>query len=274
MSFLKNIQNLSLDVVSGSCCMAFFVSLIFKIQIPTVVYIVLGISVWLLYALDHLLDATEIGDHLQTSRHSFYANHKRKIGIIWFLLAIMNTGLIFLGLEENMIFYGLLLAIPVSIHFLAVKFSWFNQFPFLQKEISVAFAFCAGVVLPTLSSKNEFWGINGFYVSSSIFLIALQNLLLFSIYDFENDLEQRQKSFAVKYGIQRTQLFVDILTAINIFSIFILSSKLEIQYISFFVIMQISMSFLRFFKPFFQLQERYRWVGDMVFSLPLFFVFI
>jgi len=254
--------------------MAYFVSLLFDFQIPTLVYLVLGLSVWLLYALDHLFDANQIRLQLKTTRHIFYNNYKKQIWVIWVFLAFVNSLIIYLYLNSDVVKFGLMLTFPVLLHFLAVKYSWFNQFSVLQKEISVAFAFCAGVILPTISLEPTFVSVKGVLVSSSIFFIALQNLLLFSIYDIEHDRAQGQKSFVVKYGIKKTNLFIDILSILNTICLVFLIIQFELKYVVFFFVLQICMSCLRFFKSYFQPNERYRWLGDMVFSLPIIYLMV
>src|SRR5690606_25266203 len=70
---------LSMDVAFGACIMAVFIAEIFGVTVPLVTLSALGLSVWIIYTVDHLNDARHIGHASHTQRHYFHQHHFKRL---------------------------------------------------------------------------------------------------------------------------------------------------------------------------------------------------
>jgi hypothetical protein len=66
---------LSLDVVAGAVAGALFFGEILQVQLSFSVLTALGLTVWIIYTLDHLRDAKQILNVASTDRHRFHQEH-------------------------------------------------------------------------------------------------------------------------------------------------------------------------------------------------------
>src|SRR5690606_1037114 len=69
------LNSLSIDVAAGAVICALFLAEILRSRPGTPALIMLGLTVWIIYSADHLLDARRIEREAVTHRHSFYQRH-------------------------------------------------------------------------------------------------------------------------------------------------------------------------------------------------------
>jgi 4-hydroxybenzoate polyprenyltransferase len=196
----KIAQALSLDVVLGAiCCSAMFCRLMKITPLPWGQLAVLGGTVLLIYTTDHQSDVHKMKGLPLTDRHRFHWRNRRLLrpfaaGLL-LLLAVTS-----LWLPRVVLLYGLGLAATVGAYLLAVSRlpsakagKWFH------KEILIAVLYTAGVwgsVAVRAAAPGRFAWLSG-----AIFgLLALQNLMLFSYLEWEEDVSQGQRSVARSWG--------------------------------------------------------------------------
>ena len=78
----KYIQALSLDVSFGATIMSAFIAHFLGVQVGMNIYISLFIAVWLIYTIDHLIDAKRIKSEAQSFRHKFHQKHFKPLSVI------------------------------------------------------------------------------------------------------------------------------------------------------------------------------------------------
>lgn len=163
---LKILHLLSLDVALAAVAGALF----FNAASSLSVYATLGISTWIWYLVDRLIDAHQYAD-LHTQRHDFHRTHSRPIIILVAILVLCNiVSLFFLPkniLENGLIISGLMLVYGFSL----IKFPQ-KIAPF--KEVIVAIIYAAGVSID--SSIDHFWTV-------CYGLVVWQSLMVFSFYE-------------------------------------------------------------------------------------------
>jgi hypothetical protein len=202
----KLAQALSLDVALGAvCCSAMFCRLVGLSPLPWPQLAVLGGTVLLIYAADHQADVYRMPGPPLTDRHRFHWRYRRLLRPLAGILAIALAGAALL-LPKVVIVYGLLLAGAVGAYLLVVSRlpesrgrRWFH------KEILVAALYTAGVwgsVAVRAVSLPPFARLAGVVIG----LLALQNLLLFSYLEWEEDVSQGQRSLARSWGTGRVLL--------------------------------------------------------------------
>ncbi len=210
----KTAQALSLDVALGAvCCSAMFCRLVGLSPLPWTQLWVLGGTVLLIYTADHQADVYRMPGPPLTDRHRFHGRYRRLLRPLAGLLAI-GLGAAALRLPTVVIGYGLLLAGAVAAYLLVVSRlpeargrRWFH------KEILVAALYTAGVwgsVAVRAGSLPPFARLAGVIFA----LLALQNLLLFSYLEWEEDVSQGQRSVARSWGPGRVRLAMRVITVV------------------------------------------------------------
>lgn len=176
---------LSLDVVLGAMAgMLFFVHLTGE-TVGIALYLLLGLTVWTIYTLDHLLDAKSIPGKAMMERHRFHQEHFRSLSVgvglsvgsaIFILFTRPDVSFIILPGLYLSFGMGLLL---ISIKVTGQKFAWL-------KELSTAIFYVAGISLIGWELQQEVTYQYVLFQLAYIFLAWL-NLLILSFLDEKED---------------------------------------------------------------------------------------
>lgn len=269
-NWYKIFQALSLDVVAGAVIILLVISKYIYLQIPFSVFVCLSISIWLIYTTDHLLDAIKIKKNASTFRHQFHQKYKKNIfisGIIFFtinfVLAFYLPAIIFYG--------GIFLIIPIAIYLLLTQRSriW-------TKEIFVAIFYTSGVFLAPICLSYKNLDVIQWLLFPQFFLLVLSNLLLFSWFEIKSDIKDEHTSIVIRLGKKITEKIITfILTAGIILNVLIIILRpIEAVIVMQIILMLMSVLLLILLKKehLFQLNERYRVIGDGIFFIPLLFL--
>src|SRR5688572_14342140 len=113
--FYQHINILSLDVVGGAVVSALFFGTLLQVSVPIVSLVALGITVWIIYTVDHLGDAMIIPRIASTDRHRFHQKHFRAIVAVLFVAIVAD--LVVIGfLSVSILQAGLLLGAIVLVY--------------------------------------------------------------------------------------------------------------------------------------------------------------
>ncbi len=270
--FYKFINLLSIDVAIGSCTMAYLISEAFLIAPSPIVYFILFCSVWMIYTIDHLLDASNLKDSSIASRHQFHYKWKSILTIILGLLLVITVIISFAYLPLITIKYGLITCIFVGFHLILVKFLGNKVSLFVQKELSVALVYTLGISIFSVSLLSEITLFH-FLFLAQCFLLAFINLCIFSFFDFTIDSRNSQTSIVRLLGLQKSNRLINLLlfsyillTGVNIFNF---SAKSNIVHQITLSIIWLILSFIFMKKSYFKYNDRYRLLGDFVFIIPV-----
>ena len=273
---------LSVDVVAGAVGAGIMVSRWTGAEMEWPFFVVLGFCVWLVYTLDHLLDARRLGDKASTDRHRFHHRHFKTLGIVWLVLAAIAGTLAFWKLGEQGIWFGVGMSGLTLLHLFLVKLVGDKTSPFLTKEMGVALVYAAGIWgLPAI--KSGAWQEPIFWCGFGIFfLLATINLIEFSIYEVEIDENDGHTSFVRALGKKRARRLVLgllFLTAFGLLFLFIFDWKhasesgrlmvetaTRLQWI--YLLMLLLLNALFQYPRYFGINERYRAWGDGAFLIP------
>ncbi len=191
---------LSLDVVAGSLLSGMFAAHVLKTSPGWAYWAVLAISVWIIYTLDHLVDATRLRENAHTPRHLFaYKNINFLVGAIG-VLTVLDAYLVLSFMEKEVLFYGLSLGALVLVYFLVLHHASSRQSILVQKEIIVALVYTAGVWGIPVMYAEAFSAIVLVILVAGFIVLALMNTLLLAIRDRDTDLLDNHPSFALKMG--------------------------------------------------------------------------
>ncbi|HEY9007560.1 MAG TPA: hypothetical protein VIM75_15585 [Ohtaekwangia sp.] len=253
---------LSVDVAAGAVCSALFFARILNVHILPYGLVALGLSVWIIYTADHLLDAYKIKAPAATERHRFHQKHFRLLALL-LLIAVSINGIIILYIRHTVFVAGLYVGGTVSIYFLI------NRYLKFLKEFFIAIVYTIGVILPSVSvaalpAKEWPW-----MTIAQFCLTALINLILFSWFDHERDKQDNNISFVTILGEKTTRIFIWILFGLAIFITGIHISLADIIILLMNVVLLIIFVASRYFA----ISDRFRLVGDFVFVMPAIYLF-
>ncbi len=176
MRLIKVAHFLSLDVVTGALLFQSFLSLaLFKTYPSTSEILVLGSSIWSIYLVDRLIDNLKIGN--RDLLHDFYFKNTKGIK----LLILFNLVLCLLTLpylSYRLFLVGILIGVFIFFYWILWYLRFFDSCYGL-KEFFTALFYGIGIGCFAITS-NEVNIFNWFFLSFGIFLLAFQNLILFT----------------------------------------------------------------------------------------------
>ena len=267
LKFYRLLSLLSIDVAVGAVCSSVWFAVFIGVKPGGIAFAVLGLTVWVIYTLDHLMDARTLKSPANAKRYQFHQQHFSIIGVVW-MLAIVCDGVLVFFMREEILYDGLWLSALVIIYFL------FHRYVGFLKEFTIAVLYTVGVLLPTLSLQGAPPVASEWVVISSFLLTALTNILMFSWFDHDADIGDGQQSFAIFFGLRHTQRFVNIL--------FIAQAILQLVIIYWAgaapVILLLSMNSVLFFIFFYaerlKKNDTFRLAGDAIFFFPAVALFL
>lgn len=265
---------LSLNVVFGAIiCSAMFWKLPDETgQTDVASLLLLGVCTWIIYIVDRLWDL-KIYPPAHTERHQYHKKQQYNLSVLLILLVTMAGVLSFL-IPKAIFWYGVIISIGIGLYFLLLnKFMKTTKMQWL-KEPTTAICYTlavVGIAFVNHSSINA----SSWILAFMFFLIASQNLLLFSYFE----------KFSHPYIINTVDVFgqlssrrlIRILGFVVLFlAIFLFSSGWN--YINkvglILAVMSQILSFIPAKTDIFLKNEAYRWVGDGVFLLPVILLFL
>lgn len=258
----KIINTLSLDVALGAvaCAMAF--ASYFKADVRAAAWFALGLTVWIIYTLDHLYDAFKLKATAITVRHRFHVQHKRLLLIITSVAVIADVMLLF-KIRTEVLQSGLLLAACVAVYLLL------NHIGSVVKEFAAAALYTSGVLLPAVIVAHVIWNPVHVLVIVQFFCVVIINLLTFAYFDYESDAATTQRSFAVRFGKLNTVRWITVFCIVQfiagILSVFSNEWILPIL----FAFMTAAIFLMIRYQQWFGVNDRFRFLGDAAFYLPI-----
>lgn len=266
---------LSLDVAAGAFAWAWMLNGFRFVGMPPFYFVILPLAVWVIYTADHLLDAYRLKESAHTPRHRFHYRYFKPILAVWILGMGACLVLSFLNLPKEGIYLGLLLGGLTLLHLALVRWMGRKVSPFVLKEFAIAAIYTAGIWglpywlydLGTLAQHLEIL---------QFFLLALVNLLLFSIYEYEVDEQDGHGSFVRGIGKIKARtliaiLLLTVLVLAGVVAYEVQNDWLPWDYMIEFVISVMALIFgaMLIFPTWFGKAERYRLIGDGIYLLPL-----
>lgn len=262
---------LSLDVMAGALGGGWMVSLWLGHEMNWAFYVVLPLAVWLIYTLDHLLDARRLKEKASTPRHQFHYRHFKPLAVAVGVLGVACLSLALLFLGEQGVYFGLGMGGLVLLHLLLVKVVGDKTSPWLIKESGVAMVYCAGIWgLPAL--ETEAWTEPELWVAfGQFFLLALVNLLEFSLYERAIDEADGHSSFVRAIGERGTRRLIYVLLALFAGGFIWFASQATGEWLILQIVLGLMAAILLALVAvpgWFGESERYRSWGDGAFLLP------
>ncbi|NOT75470.1 MAG: hypothetical protein HOP08_11105 [Cyclobacteriaceae bacterium] len=254
---------ISIDVACGAVVCAAFFADILMIKLKTYGFASLGMTVWIIYTIDHLLDAGRLKNQASTERHRFHQKYYKLLSRIVILAIFIDLYMIF-HVRKAIFDKGLALSFVVLIYLLLQK--WISPF----KEVVAALLYTCGIVLPAFSLYSGILPVSSILLMISFAITAFINLILFSMFDVDKDISHTQSSIVILIGKRNTSFFLMFLFFAQGILFFYLAMKgnnfMEIIVL---LVMNVVLIILFVFSEQFKGGDRYRLIGDAIFLLPL-----
>lgn len=258
---------LSLDVAAGAVVCALFFCKIFQVNVLIQGLACLGLTVWIIYTVDHLLDARATQYPASSRRHRFHQDHFQLIaGLV--MLATVLDGTLVLFVRRPVLQSGFYLALAVALYLIVQRNLKF------AKEISGAVLYCSGVMLPALSLMRGLPDRAQGILILQFCITVFCNLILFSLFDLRSDIRDRHQSFVTSIGERNTRGVLFVLFALNAILV-VYQVVRHVNYpgpLTVLTSMNALLFMILIFRKRFEDRERYRLLGDAVFLVPLFFL--
>ena len=187
---------LSLDVVFGAMASMFFFQELVHVQLEWHTFVLLGLAVWTIYSLDHLLDARQ-SKGSNSPRRVFYRQNKLvlSLGILVAVVAGLSGAFYWLGWGKE-----LQLTLVLVLAMGGCRWAIQKLGPLVLKEVSIALFYVVGVLwLPILRSEAQDLSWQALAFATVFFLLALLNLWMLSFLDREEDRQDGFVSIAMLF---------------------------------------------------------------------------
>ena len=266
LRFYQYVNILSLDIAAGAVISARFFAKIFDVQVRPYGLVALGLTVWIIYTVDHLRDAKNIKHTASTQRHRFHQKYFHRLIIVLGLAIALDTFTLFF-IRRQVFEWGLILLVVVILYLIVQQYLRF------LKEFFIASLYTCGVLLVSITITTIDVNMMHVLLIIQFGMIAWTNLVLFSWFDHVFDERDEQNSFVTMIGKRATGFFLYGLFGVNflITAIQIASVTTSIP-----VMILCSMNIILFlifiFRNSLAKYDLYRLIGDAVFLIPSFFL--
>ncbi|MBA4852284.1 hypothetical protein [Emticicia sp. BO119] len=267
-TILLTLHYLSLDVVAGAILSSW---MFWKMpdgqsQPDGLVLIVLAICTWIIYIFDRLLD--NIKSEPQDARHQFHFDNQYYLQVVIIVLSVLGIFLVFF-LPEPVIIFGIVFSVFLLVYFHVLQKRASASAYHYYKEIATALLYSAPVFGSSFVGRDMgFWQ----YLSAFNFILLVhQSILVFSWYEMQE--KEGIRNFALKMGKKQTLIIV---IAITVFVGFTLLTSIEGYMKKVFLIellMACTTLAIMLLSKALLPNERYRWIGELVFWLPGLLIF-
>lgn len=266
ISYYRYLNLLSLDVALGATISAIFLARVFNIDVRFHGLLCLGLTVWLIYTLDHLVDASKLKHEASTERHRFHQQNFKAILILALIIFLSIIPLLFF-VYARVLSMGLVLATMVVIYFFVQR-----RLGFL-KELLGAVLYSVGVMLPVIALSELAFNSLIAIPSVMFFNTALINLVLFSWFDRDKDKSDDQPSLVTTVGDGISKVILWLLFSMHAgMIVYAFYSGVALSILLIFFVMYLVLFLVFIYANWFSQNDRYRLMGDAVFLFPIFYM--
>lgn len=215
------IRLFSLDIVAGAIAGLVFASTVMGADLHRSYYIIMGLTVWLIYTVDHLMDGAKSHGKSDSDTHNFFYTYKIPIILVFLILLVLDFRLIVYRLDEKIIQFGMGPGIATVIYLLMNRF--YDDAPkwIFIKELWIAVIYTLAIWGGPVILGGDAMSKSQILLMVSHGLIIFGNVMIYSIYERESDIRQDNKSFVRDFGLRPAvnmvvmTLALSILTAIS-----------------------------------------------------------
>lgn len=187
---------IGLDAPVVAVCWQWMFAHSFGINLPTVIYYILALSVWCIYLADRMIDVLRANVTDQsTSRHRFTKQYFGKLIAVIVTASVINLILIINHVPLKLWVYGGFTAGLIAVYYL-IRFTKINQhITLIPREILCGFLFSIGCAIAPLTFAPNETHFLPYSIAILIFgALCSMNCILISIWENQADLASNDPS--------------------------------------------------------------------------------
>lgn len=261
-------HNLSLDIVLGALGCSYMAARLFMASPGWSWWLSLGLTVWLLYMGDHLLDAWRFRKKSNRRLHSFVFTHRRILLWCMGVFTIVDTLVIFNFLGRTLLKYALGMAFLVLLFYATRHLLRRNSVLSIPGEFFVLAIYLAGTWLGPLLTRQTPWQAEQGMIGLMTAGVLMMNLGIISLYDVQLDTRLGISSLARRFGKRTTRILI-IVTGSGIYLLgiiqFLISGTDRVAQFALLVAGMATLLFVILLEPsYFRQKEHFRMAADAV----------
>lgn len=267
----RRFHYLSFDIVTGALASSCFAMGLFRADPEWAWWISLALTVWILYAGDHLLDAWKNRKNPQRDLHRFIFRNRKSL--LWFLgvAAVADMLVVFNLLDSAYLKYALVLAGLVLLFYTMRHIFRRNRLLFIPGEYFILLLYMAGTWLGPYVSRTPPLQSTDALIALMFAGILFMNLGVISLYDMHIDSRLGISSLARSLG-QRATRNLMLGSGITIYLLTVLQLMVfgMDRYFRFPLILSAMATLLLtvlFMPSYFRKNDYYRWAADAILFL-------
>lgn len=263
MRLWRFINIYSIDVALGAVAGCAFFAAIFDVSLLLHAYLSLGLIVWMIYTVDHLVDARNSTGEPSTERHRYHKRHSRLLTLSVIVAGVVVAFEAFY-VRKPVLFAGIGLTVLVMGYLVlqaTLKFA---------KELAGAMLYTSGILAGPWSILDRPLAQPEMGLIVLFGMTAFINLLLFSWFDLETDRKDNHVSFATIFGERITQWAIAVCFAFvgGAGALLVVTFPGYMIPIVVMLLMNVLLYLTFQYRAYFMVDDRYRRLGDLVFLIP------
>jgi hypothetical protein len=268
MKIYRRFNFLSLDIVAGALASSCLAARLLDAEPGWAWWLSLGLTVWLLYMGDHVLDAWKHRKHSERELHHFIFRNRRILLYAMGVVTILDLLLIFNFLDQAFLKYALTLAGLVLLFYAMRHLFRKNRVFFIPGEIFVLLLYMAGTWLgPIVAREGEIAPAQAL-IALIYAAVLLLNLGVISLYDIQLDTRLGIASMAHYMGKRTTKNMLAV-TGIVVYLLSLMQFLVfgVDRYTQFALVlsgMATILLLILYFPTYFRKNDYYRWTADAV----------
>lgn len=264
-------QLLSIDVVIGALSMGLFAVKLFQVSPGFLWWVVLALSVWVIYTVDHLIDSFSMKNEAIIVRHQLHYQYRYLFIVLISILIATILFIVWFFLDRRIFVGGIALGFGALIYFGMITLGREKKLCF-QKEFFISLFYIAGIwFTPVLLSGKEISPFNYSIIALFIVLVWTEGIII-AVYEYSKDIKDNHISFVTFFGRKRSNYFLIfqfvLISVLLIATYSFADTRLQVLAftISFFMVVGLLALFI--FQKIFAHHELYKTLGELIFWLP------
>jgi 1,4-dihydroxy-2-naphthoate octaprenyltransferase len=263
-------RHLNIDVGIAAVTCSIMAFKVLNVNIHYSFWIILFLSTWSIYTIDHIFDGIKEAKQNQSNRYTFYSRNRKTL-----LIGIVNGFILFQFLDIRMVYAGIIMGTFSILYFLQIQ-KIIQLLP-LPKDILSSLMFSIGIwVFPLFLNQSPIHFHEILFIVTFSFVVMI-NVLLYSLNDFEIDKKHKNQTLMHKIGETHTtsfMIFVFVVSYIFILLLIVFTDNPTITHSSIALIIMQLMHYIVFIKrDYFIKNERFFKIGNLIFIIPVIVLF-
>jgi 4-hydroxybenzoate polyprenyltransferase len=252
---------LSVDVAIGAVISAGFFARLCQVQLLPQGLLVLGITVWLIYTIDHLVDARWVNHPASSERHRFHQRFFKHLTIACVILLMIDLALL-VFVRKPILLVGIAFSGAVGIYIIL------NRRMTYLKELMAGALYTAGILLPSWALGCRPITKGQLVVMGCFMLIVWINLFVFAWMSVEQDNADKQHSLFTQLGRDAGRSIIWVLFGLLAVGLIAPTTPGYVAERWVLASMGVTLAFIFVWPDFFRFNDRFRLLGDAVFLFP------